>query len=223
MNFKWTLSYVIAGAGLLASPVVGSGNNTTNKSTPEKKTELRTDSTIKLDTVATTPRVLSCASQGKDVLYKYNNGQVSKRSGGTRAWRNCNPGNLRLTPFSRENGAIGTAGGFAVFPNVETGRRALKNLLHSENYYNKTIRAAIYKYAPPHENNVSSYNRQLVKLTGLDINKKISSLNATQLESVINAICVIEGWREGKETVCVQANKNARNEILLAQAQMRSR
>lgn len=223
MNFKWTLSYVIAGAGLLASPVSGSGNNNANNSTPEKKTELRTYSVAKLDTVAMTPRVLSCAAQGKDVLYTYNNGQVSKRSGGTRAWRNCNPGNLRLTPFSRENGAIGKAGGFAVFPDVETGRRALKNLLCSENYYDKTIRAAIYKYAPPHENNVSSYNRQLINLTGLDINKKISSLNATQLESVVDAICVIEGWREGKETVFVQANENVKLPTLLAQAQMRSR
>ncbi len=223
MNFKWTLSYVIAGAGILSSPTTGSVNNTKNFEAAGKKIELRKDSIQKLDTGSATPRVLSCESQGKDVLYKYDNGQVSRRSGGTRAWRNCNPGNLRLTPFSRENGAIGKAGGFAVFPDVETGRRALGNLLRSENYINKTIRAAIYKYAPPHENNVASYNRQLIKLTGLDINKKISSLTGKQLESVINAICVVEGWREGKETVCVQANTNKRPEMLLAQANIRTR
>lgn len=221
MNFKWTLGYVIAGAGILSGPVTGSTNNTKKYETATKKVELRKDSVQTLDTVV--PRVLSCAAQGNDVLYTYNNGQVSRRSGGTRAWRNCNPGNLRLTPFSRENGAIGKAGGFAVFPDVETGRRALGNLLLSENYVNKTIRAAIYKYAPPHENNVASYNRHLAKMTGLDINKKISSLTAAQLESVINAICVIEGWREGKETVCVQANTNKRPEMLLAQANIRTR
>ena len=221
MNLKWTLGYVIAGAGILSGPVTGSTNNTKKYETATKKVELRNDSVQTLDTVV--PRVLSCAAQGNDVLYTYNNGQVSRRSGGTRAWRNCNPGNLRLTPFSRENGAIGKAGGFAVFPDVETGRRALGNLLLSENYVNKTIRAAIRKYAPPHENNVASYNRHLAKMTGLDINKKISSLTAAQLESVINAICVIEGWREGKETVCVQPQTKPKPELMFAQANARTR
>ena len=65
-----------------------------------------------------------------DVLYITEDGRKVLRQGGSRSWRNSNPGNLRFTSFARAQGAIGTAGGFAVFADSLRGRAALATLLH---------------------------------------------------------------------------------------------
>lgn len=56
-----------------------------------------------------------------DVIYKDCDGNSWTWSGGTRAWRNNNPGNIRDGKFTRRCGAIGAAGGFAIFPDYKTG------------------------------------------------------------------------------------------------------
>ncbi|MBQ8294171.1 MAG: hypothetical protein IJX89_02180 [Alphaproteobacteria bacterium] len=224
MKFKWTLPYIITGAGFILTPTTGTvGNNLNYNVDANKKIELRLDTFAKVDTFEL--YVTASREQGRDVLYTYNNGQVNKRSGGTRAWRNCNPGNLRYSDFSRDNGAIGRAGGFAVFPDEATGRNALGELLRSESYCNLSICAAIRKYAPPHENNTAGYNRHIRKMTGLNINTQISKLTDRELESVINAICIIEGWRTGAETIVTQAdtNKNPARNMLFAQTRAHTR
>lgn len=63
----------------------------------------------------------------------------------TRSWRNNNPGNLRIGPFAREHGAIGSAGlppkpkpgdpKFAVFPDYQTGRKAQATRLKEGKLY----------------------------------------------------------------------------------------
>lgn len=153
------------------------------------------------------PMVTHSTEAGRDVIYVFDNGKKVKRSGGTRAWRNQNPGNLRYTQLSRNNGAIGKAGGFAVFPSVEKGRAALAELLRSDSYRNLTIGRAIFVYAPPHENNTDLYKKQIQKMTGLNINIKISDLTPKQMESVIDAICVLEGWKTGRETQMAMLQK----------------
>jgi hypothetical protein len=45
---------------------------------------------------------------------------------GPRNRRNNNPGNIEYGPFAKEHGAIGTDGRFAIFPDEETGFRAMK-------------------------------------------------------------------------------------------------
>lgn len=159
------------------------------------------------------PIITGSAESGRDVIYIFDNGKTIKRSGGTRAWRNQNPGNLRYTQLSRDNGAIGKAGGFAVFPDIKTGRAALAELLHSDSYRNMTIGRAIFVYAPPHENNTNAYKRQIQRMTGLDINTKISDLNPKQIESVIDAICVLEGWKVGRETQIAMIQKQAQQRM----------
>ena len=136
-----------------------------------------------------------------DVVYTRANGKRFKRSGGTRAWRNNNPGCLRYSEFTAAQGAIGKAGGFAVFPDEETGMRAICALLQSDGYRNLTISQAIFKYAPPHENDTDGYKATLRRLTGLDISVKLSSLTPDQIMRVARAIKVVEGWRTGRETV----------------------
>lgn len=133
------------------------------------------------------------------VIYTDKNGQKTKYVGGTRAWRNNNPGNLRYYDFAKKHGAIGEAGGFAVFPDFATGENAQRALLLSDSYINLTIVEVIEKYAPTDDdNNVNAYVRSLEQKTGLKSNRTLKSLNGTEMNSIIETIQLIEGWRPGK-------------------------
>ncbi len=57
--------------------------------------------------------------KGNSVVYYDEDENISIWTGGTRAWRNNNPGNIRPSQFSYKNGAIGSAGGFAIFPTYQ--------------------------------------------------------------------------------------------------------
>ncbi len=143
--------------------------------------------------------LVSAASSGRnDVVYTTADGQRYKRTGGTRAWRNNNPGNIIASDFARRMGAIGQGGRFAVFPDEETGMRAIGALMRTDSYRNRTIADAISRYAPPHENDTAAYHRRLQKLTGLPLNKYVRDLSDTELSRVAVAIREIEGWRPGK-------------------------
>ena len=135
---------------------------------------------------------------GKDVIFVAADNTQYKHVGGTRAWRNNNPGNIRMSDFSRRAGAIGEAGGFAVFPDEQTGQRAVKQLLRGRSYNNLTIANAVSRYAPPSENNTVAYQRSIERLTGLSINRRISDLSDAELDKVVGAIRQIEGWRPGR-------------------------
>lgn len=140
----------------------------------------------------------SAVALGRDVVYTTTDGRRVRRTGGTRAWRNLNPGNIRYSEFSRKAGAIGQAGGFAVFPDEETGTRAISSLLRGQSYNNLTIARAITRYAPPSENNTAAYHRRIQQITGLNINRRISDLSDGELSRVVDAIRAIEGWEAGR-------------------------
>ncbi|MBQ5700462.1 MAG: hypothetical protein IIV74_04175 [Alphaproteobacteria bacterium] len=152
------------------------------------------------DSPSSTSRYHSATASGYDVIVVGPDGKRYKRSGGTRAWRNNNPGNIRPGKFSRSIGGIGSAGGFAVFPDEQTGMLAIKKLLLTNSYKNLTVAGAISRWAPPSENNTAGYQRQVARLTGLSISRKISELSAEELTRVANAIRQVEGWRPGKVT-----------------------
>ncbi len=141
---------------------------------------------------------VSATADGRDVIYSLPDGQRIKKTGGTRAWRNSNPGNIRYSEFSRRVGAIGQAGGFAVFPDEATGMYAIEALLRTDSYNKLTIRDAISRYAPPFENDTAAYHSRLEKLTGLSIDKPMAGLSATELSQVARAIRTIEGWTPGQ-------------------------
>jgi hypothetical protein len=75
--------------------------------------------------MATCTKVESGWKNGeRSITYHYDDGSVEIRAGGTRAWRNNNPGNVAGGP-----GEIGKDyGGLAVFPDVSTGRNARRVL-----------------------------------------------------------------------------------------------
>lgn len=140
----------------------------------------------------------SAPKNSRDVVYESPDGTRTRRTGGTRAWRNLNPGNIRYSEFSRRAGAIGRAGGFAVFPDEETGMRAINALLRTDTYNNLTIAGAISRYAPPSENNTAAYHRQIERLTGLSINRRVRDLSDAEVSRMARAIREIEGWSPGR-------------------------
>jgi hypothetical protein len=139
------------------------------------------------------------AKRSSDVVFVDDSGKLFVRQGGARAWRNNNPGNLRHFAFSKSHGSIGEAGGFAVFPDLSTGRTALKALLRTETYAKLSIEDAVKRYAPPSENSTNSYASKLKQLTGLDIATKLADLKDAQLDAVVSAIERLEGMIPGTE------------------------
>jgi len=157
------------------------------------------------------------AIQGNDGALKYisydsktKQYNVQTRSGGSANLRGNNPGNIIATAGSEKwEGVVGTrvdpeGRKFLVFDSMASGQSAAKNLLNSSQYMNApaapaigaepgTIGAAIYKWAPPNENDTASYIANVEKITGLDRNTKMSDLNPEQKEKVLAAIYNQEG------------------------------
>src|SRR5262249_23689099 len=112
------------------------------------------------------------------VQYFDENGNMIIRSGGTRAWRCNNPGNLHRSHYSmsQKRRAIGFAGDdqdeYAVYPDRETGHEALVVMLKGSVYSPKTLRAAMEYYEPKKKD----YIDIIVQRTGLDPNRTIVSL-----------------------------------------------
>ena len=89
----------------------------------------------------------------KEITYWRADNSNVRYIGGSRAWRNQNPGNIiSRGNFAKNHGAIGKAGGFAIFPDYKTGRAALYNLLKIEKYQSLTISQVLEKYAPINSN-----------------------------------------------------------------------
>ena len=120
--------------------------------------------------------------------------------GGTVAWRNNNPGNIKKSSFARNNGAVGETDKWAVFPNEETGLIAITKLLRTDGYNQLSISEAIHKWAPASDNNHPvTYSRNVSKMTGLSINTKIKDISDNDLMRVARAIQKVEGWAVGTE------------------------
>ncbi len=141
------------------------------------------------------------AFRNKDgsITYMDKDGNKYFRKGGSRAWRCNNPGNLDATAFAKRHGSIGADNREAIFPDYETGHQALAALLHGSTYSKLSIYDAIFRYAPPSENDTADYRRNVQQWTGLDISRKISSLNDSEFEKVVKAVERMEGWQPGKE------------------------
>lgn len=145
----------------------------------------------------TTPKYVA-ARNGEDtsVIYVAKDGSEYLHSGGTRAWRNNNPGNL--SKAEKSGLAIGVGGPFAVFPDHATGKAALKFVLLSV-YKDKRLDKVFEKYAPAKDNNDPEHYTKLVKkFTGLASDQTIGDLNSAELDKFMAAIERVEGWKEGK-------------------------
>lgn len=215
MNIKFSIPYLLTGMTMLAAPVKANshdegGSNSkyistipthnVNNTAENGVDSVRTCYAIPANSSTQFTRVISVNENGYDVIYVCDNGLTIRRSGGSRAWRNNNPGCIRYSDFARQMGAVGSAGGFAVFPDEQTGMNAIGALLRSDKYISLTIADAIAKYAPPHENDTQGYKQHLQKMTGLSTDSKICDLTDEQIQKVVRAISIIEGWKAGNET-----------------------
>jgi hypothetical protein len=144
--------------------------------------------------------------EGDSVLFETDEGARIVKQGGTRAWRNNNPGNIVAGRFADRHGAIGEAGGFAVFPDEAAGRQALDALLGTRAYQQLTVGAAISRYAPPNENDTGQYVRNIEQFAGVSASKRMDQLTPEEKTRVIDAIRRIEDWQEGK-TVPIRPRK----------------
>ncbi len=109
--------------------------------------------------------------KGSRIVYHRNDGGKLIKAGGSPAWRNNNPGNLRsFGTFAKENGSIGAFDRFAIFPDYDTGRRAMARLFRGSKYQSLSIYTAIEVYAPPEDkNNVANYRKLIKQFTKLNI------------------------------------------------------
>lgn len=133
------------------------------------------------------------------VQYFDEQGNMTIRSGGTRAWRNNNPGNMVANHYTmgteRSSKAIGKAAGFAIYPDYKTGHQALMDMLSGKKWGAKTLQQASIDYTPDNPKHIDS----IVEETGFDRTRKISSLDPIEFEKYWKAIEKIEKWKVGKE------------------------
>lgn len=117
---------------------------------------------------------------------------------GPLAWRNNNPGNIRMGDFAKSRGSVGESAGFAVFPTQEQGMTALRELLFQPDskYRNLTVARAISKFAPPQDkNDTKNYTKFVTSLVGT--NAPIGKLSSEQQDALLNAILRMEGFLKG--------------------------
>lgn len=135
------------------------------------------------------------------VQYFDQQGNLTIRSGGTRAWRCNNPGALLKSSYSmsKDRRAIGSAGSgkyeYAVYPNYQTGHEALVVMLRGSRYRNLTLLEASLRYVQEDP----GHGQKIAKMSSLDRNRKISSLSDEEFERYWKAIEKNECWEVGAE------------------------
>lgn len=108
--------------------------------------------------------------------------------------RNNNPGNLN---FAHQTGAVlepGPNARFARFPTQEAGLAALRDqlLLYNRRDGLDTVAGIISKWAPPTENNTTSYIRGVAHALGVRPFQAIGPFTPSVLAGLMNAIIQFE-------------------------------
>lgn len=109
--------------------------------------------------------------------------QPAAPTGGTRATRNNNPGNLEDGPFAKgQPGYKGSDGRFAIFETPEAGRNAQLTKLDSlvQKGYNTPLKLATI-WAPPSENNTAAYAKHIADNLGIGANDPIPAGSLTKI------------------------------------------
>lgn len=123
------------------------------------------------------------------------------RQGGTLTWRDNNPGNLRFA-----ESAIGQNdsrnGPFAIFENPGLGAATQDRVLFGPNYKDLSISDALYKYAPPSDNNnTEAYIADVTNRTGLDRSTILNNFSDAQRAAYADAVRNHEGIKTGNSAM----------------------
>ena len=114
----------------------------------------------------------------------------------SRALRNNNPGNIRLSSTRFKGEVVPSAdNAFKQFTAVEYGYRAMFVVLdtYARRYGLTTIREMIARYAPPTENFTDGYIRFVERRTGIGADERIDSRNPRDMVPIVAAMAEIEG------------------------------
>lgn len=153
----------------------------------------------------------------RSVVYITEEGEYFRHIGGTLAWRNYNPGNLRPKRRGQFKNQIGAINKFAVFPDYQSGHDALIEVI-KKNYWSCSISEMIKKFAPSTENNTRAYIKFLQNFTGVFDDKKIKNFTATQFKKLWEGIEKKEGYKPGKviEVYKITMTQITENHVLCA-------
>lgn len=144
-------------------------------------------------------KAVSAYQDGLTRIYTNDDGSTTVLRGGTRAWRNNNPGNIKYGANAKAAGAIGADdNGFAIFPNYQSGRQGIANVF-TRKYGSSTIDQAMQGYAPPTENDTAGYIASL-KDRGIPGDTLIRDFTPEQLNRLGDGIRDHEGWHAGTVT-----------------------
>ncbi len=168
-------------------------------------------------------------TEGKTRVYDKGDGSTETREGGTVAWRNNNPGNLKFehagsadktvkSKRTKEQALLSAQKSYdgvvdldqwgnAIFNTEDAGRDAKAKLL-TKKHGDKTIEEMLPKYA------VSDYSgkadtqayaagiHKLAASRGLDLKgKKISDLNPDEFNALMDGMKKVEGFKEGSVSI----------------------
>jgi len=107
--------------------------------------------------------------------------------------RNNNPGNIRKTKVTYF-GETTNESGFESFAAPEWGYAAMFDLL-DRLYTGLTLSEAIYKWAPPSENDTERYVKFVAKKTGYDRNEYKVNVNDESIVEFAKWMSVLEGMK----------------------------
>jgi hypothetical protein len=145
-----------------------------------------------------TPPAGKAGGSGNVRTYTTQGGGNFRKVGGSRSWRNNNPGNIEYGDFARRYGAIGTDGRFAIFPDEATGQRARAALIfNGDKYRNLTLAQAIERYAPSSENHTTAYQRRVLAAVG-GANLPMHKYSPAQQQAILRTMQDVEGWKVGR-------------------------
>lgn len=119
---------------------------------------------------------------------------------GDRPYRNNNPGNLRYmgrtgAARSQGAGALGVEnGGFAMFPSVAAGERALGAAIDQGAASRRSLSSFLNQYAPPTDsNNTAAYIGTVAGALGVASSATLDALTPAQRSILAQTVMVQEG------------------------------
>lgn len=141
--------------------------------------------------------VTRIANRKKEVQITHINEDMDTDTSMTLGYRNNNPLNIRDLGI-RWNGLVGSNKGFCVFSTMAYGyRAAMVNIRTSVNEYGcNTLSKIITRWAPPKENNTTSYINTVCDITGFSPNTYINPFSETQMTSLVYAMSIVENGRK---------------------------
>jgi hypothetical protein len=160
----------------------------------DKLAQSEIDKTYKMLQIAKARQELGVTPTADDLGLDSTKG-IGTRIGGSVSWRHNNPGNIKFGDFAKKYGAIqgqaATDGGyFAVFPDLETGQRAMADLLKSNSYKNLTLEQAMRRWSG------NGYGADVIGWGKNTLMSMFTSPDA--MKELTTAMIKREGWKEGQ-------------------------